>query len=245
MDIAPTGLDFTINLADPEKGGNTPNKDVNGPVSSAPLLLKKDEPKAAVGACGVFSINYWREYFDVTEQEITAKVKAAVNPTTNEFEQLIEAKVDLYGPFWISTTLIFTMIVAPGIWSIFGSKPSFDITKVGFGFTLIYGAALTFTFLFYFMTKFMGLGVPLFRSASVYGYSYTIFILACLVSVLNVWILSFVSCMGAGFHSVLFLLKNFRPTLEKLDATNKLCAMAFISVLQGFVTLMIFFNYLK
>lgn len=245
MDIAQPGLDFTIDLADPEKGASTPNKAVDGPVTSAPFLVKRDEPKASVGACGIFSINYWREYFDVTEQEIVAKVKAAVNPTTSEFEQLIEAKVDLYGPFWISTSLVFSMIVAPGIWSIFGSTAVFDVTKVGFGFTLIYGAALAFTFLFYFMTKFMGLGVPLFRTASIYGYSYTIFILACLVSILNLWILTFVTCMGAGFHSVLFLLKNFRPTLEKLDATNKLCAIGFIGVLQGFVTLMIFFNYLK
>jgi protein YIPF1/2 len=244
MDLNQPNLDFTINLADPEKGGSTPNK-ASETVSSAPLIVKREQSKAPTGACGVFSIDYWREYFDVTEQEIIAKVKAAVNPTTNEFEQLIEAKIDLYGPFWISTSLIFSMIVAPGIWSIFSSTATFDVTKVGFGFTLIYGSALAFTFLFFFLTKFMGLGVPLFRTASIYGYSYTIFILACLVSILNLWILTFVSCMGAGFHSVLFLLKNFRPTIEKLDATNKLCAIGFIGVLQSFVTLMIFFNYLK
>lgn len=242
-------LDFTINLADPEV--NTP-KTQSAPLNieqsqkPAPVYQEKQQQKpASTGACSILSIDYWREYFDVTEDEIVGKVRSALNPTTSEFEQKIDAKVDLYGPFWISTTLIFCLIVLPRLWDVLLFKQqAFDIAKVGYGFTLIYGGLATFTFIFFGLGKFFGSPVTLFKTAAIYGYSYTIFLAAALATVLKLQYLIFIVAVGAGFHSVLFLLKNFRPAIEKLDANNKIIATAFIIVMQTAMTLLIYGNYL-
>lgn len=247
-----SNLDFTINLADVES--STPGKQglestTASSASTAPMLQAKQAPterRGSQSACSILTVDYWREYFDVTEGEIISKVRAGLNPTNNAFEQLIDQKVDLYGPFWISTTLIFAMIVAPRLWQVLLFQSStFDISKIGFAFTLIYGGLAAFTFVFYGMSKFMGTSAPIFRTAAIYGYSYSVFLLAAFGAILAVPFIKFILALGAGFHSVLFLLRNFKPSLEKLDASNRLLVVAFICLMQLFMTLMIYFQYLK
>jgi len=242
-------LDFTINLADTE--ASTKSQAI--PLAPQPQIPKVQpvqyQPSPApksTSACSILTVDYWKEYFDVTESEILSKFKAGLNPTTNIFEQLIDQKVDLYGPFWISTTLIFAMIVAPRLWSVlFFQDITFDISKIGFAFTLIYGGLGVFTFVFFGVSKFMGISVPLFRTAAIYGYSYSVFLAAALGTILSMSFFNFIFAMAAGVHSVLFLLKNFRSTIEKLDATNRLLSIGFIVVMQLFMTLMIYFHYLR
>ena len=240
----------TINLAEPDV--NTP-KTQSAPLNEAasqkpaPVYQERPQQKApgSGSACSILSIEYWREYFDVTQDEIAGKVRAALNPTTSEFEQKIDAKVDLYGPFWISTTLIFCLIVLPRLWDVLLFRPqTSSIQKVGFGFTLVYGGLATFTFVFFGLGKFLGSPVTLFKIAAIYGYSYTIFLAAALATVLRVKILVFIVAVGAGFHSVLFLLKNRRSAIEKLDANNKIIATAFIVAMQTIMTLLIYINHL-
>lgn len=242
-------LDFTINLADSESGKPGPAP-LGGPQTipkAQPTFVQPQpaQPKST-SACSILTVDYWKEYFDVTESEILGKFKAGLNPTNNQFEQLIDQKVDLYGPFWISTTLIFAMIVAPRLWRVlFFEDTSFDISKIGFAFTLIYGGLAVFTFIFFGASKFMGISVPLFRTAAIYGYSYSVFLAAALGTILSLSFLNFIFAMAAGFHSILFLLKNFRSMIEKLDPTNRLLSIGFIVVNQLFMTLMIYFHYLK
>ena len=242
-----SNLDFTINLADPEaKTQSAPLAETESP-KPAPVYQERQQQKVSGSgsACSILSIEYWREYFDVTQDEIVGKVRAALNPTTSEFEQKIDAKVDLYGPFWISTTLIFCLIVLPRLWDVLLFRPqASSIQKVGFSFTLIYGGLATFTFVFFGLGKFFGSPVTLFKTAAIYGYSYTIFLAAALATVLQLKILVFIVAVGAGFHSVLFLLKNFRPAIEKLESNNKIIATTFIVAMQTIMTLLIYINHL-
>lgn len=239
--------DFTTGLQDIELNLPATAAPIGQPkqMGSAPGYTKTSQDKKPASACSLFTIDYWKEYFDVTEEEVVTKVKTCLNPTNSQFEQLIENKVDLYGPFWISTSLIFAMIVVPKLWSVlFFSSVSFDVSKIGFAFTLIYGGLAAFTFVFYGMSKFMGTPAPLFKTAAIYGYGYSIFLLASFACILQLGFLKFIFTMGAGFHSMLFLLRNFRPIIEKLDPSNRLLCMGFFGIMQLFMTLMIYFNYL-
>jgi hypothetical protein len=47
------------------------------------------------------------KYFDVELEDIQSKLLCAINPMNTNFHELAEKKPDLYGPFWIYTTLIF------------------------------------------------------------------------------------------------------------------------------------------
>lgn len=240
-------LDFTANLADVELNMPASSVQQKAPITTSnQQQAKPTGDKKPASACSLFTVEYWKEYFDVTEEEIVGKVKACLNPTTTAFEQMIDVKIDLYGPFWISTSLVFAMIVIPKLWAVlFFQDISFDVSKIGFAFTLIYGGLAVFAFIFYGMSKFMGVPASLFKTAAIYGYGYSIFLVAALACVLHISFFKFLFAIGAGFHSGLFLIRNFKPILEQLDPSNRLICIVYFGVQQLFMTLMIYFNYFK
>ncbi len=51
-------------------------------------------------------LQFFGQYFNVEVDDIKNKLKASINPANKDFHTLAEANPDLYGPFWIYTTLI-------------------------------------------------------------------------------------------------------------------------------------------
>lgn len=72
----------------------------------------KNPRKAMNVALGFISLDYWTRYFDVTQNEISDRIKATLNPTNPLLSELSESKVDFYGPFWICAVLVFVNSVA-------------------------------------------------------------------------------------------------------------------------------------
>jgi len=68
----------------------------------------KGEAEAAKSsAASYLSINYWADYFDVTENEIFDRVLTALNPQKMDLGTAARTKPDLYGPFWLCSTIVF------------------------------------------------------------------------------------------------------------------------------------------
>ena len=53
------------------------------------------------------NLQFIGKYFNVELEDIQSKLLCAINPMNSNFHQLAEKNPDLYGPFWIFTTLIF------------------------------------------------------------------------------------------------------------------------------------------
>jgi hypothetical protein len=43
---------------------------------------------------------------------------ATFNPTKPTLAERIEEKPDLYGPFWVCTTLIFSLLISESLWDV-------------------------------------------------------------------------------------------------------------------------------
>ncbi|XP_068623155.1 protein YIPF2 [Battus philenor] len=79
-----------------------------------------DEPQAApqTGNHNFWTIEYYQKYFDVHTNEVVERIISSVLPqkvSRNYFDERIKGKPDLYGPIWISVTLIFTIAVSGNI----------------------------------------------------------------------------------------------------------------------------------
>lgn len=48
----------------------------------------------------------------MTTEEITSRIVASLLPFSSRFYNLYNDKADLYGPFWIYTTLVMVLAVA-------------------------------------------------------------------------------------------------------------------------------------
>lgn len=65
-----------------------------------------------------WTIEYYQKYFDVQTSEVVERIISSVLPqkvSRNYFDEKIKGKPDLYGPIWISLTLIFTIAVSGNI----------------------------------------------------------------------------------------------------------------------------------
>lgn len=59
-----------------------------------------------------WTFEYYQQFFDVDTKDVIDRMIASVVPSRNA---ILKKKPDLYGPFWISLTLVFTIAIAGNI----------------------------------------------------------------------------------------------------------------------------------
>lgn len=71
---------------------------------------------AAASVKSFWTLEYYQRFFDVDTTEVVERILASITPrNTNHFKNITKQKPDLYGPFWISVTLIFTIAVSGNV----------------------------------------------------------------------------------------------------------------------------------
>ena len=66
--------------------------------------------------CSVFTVEYYQPLFDVETSEVGLRLLQSVKPyPTSAFFTLTRSNPDLYGPFWIYSTLVFVIAVASNL----------------------------------------------------------------------------------------------------------------------------------
>lgn len=71
----------------------------------------KDEKKS-VPLCAMFKLRYYQQYFQVTTGEVMLKLIWSIVFIFNKFVETASDKTDLYGPFWIYCTIVFSLAVS-------------------------------------------------------------------------------------------------------------------------------------
>ena len=78
----------------------------------------------------------YRQYFDVEEDDIFSRIRSAI--TLRSFDEALHDKPDLYGPFWIATTLIVVIIAASSLLNFFYSPTTpYDFNKLSVAASLV------------------------------------------------------------------------------------------------------------
>ncbi|KAJ2945096.1 hypothetical protein O0L34_g9152 [Tuta absoluta] len=83
-----------------------------------PKQAEETEAAPPTGNHNFWTIEYYQKYFDVHTNEVVERIVSSVLPqkvSRNYFDERIKGKPDLYGPIWISVTLIFTIAVSGNI----------------------------------------------------------------------------------------------------------------------------------
>lgn len=67
--------------------------------------------------CGCLSVRFYQPYFDIDTADVVSRIMNALFYCKREenFLSRMKDKPDAYGPFWIATTLIFTVAVTSHI----------------------------------------------------------------------------------------------------------------------------------
>lgn len=185
------------------------------------------EPKQTKSGLNMWEISYFARYFDVTTNQVLARILWSLMPIVNKghkgnyIERHIQPNPDMYGPFWISVTLVFSIAIFGNISNYLNNwDPDkdwhYDFRKVGLAGTTIFSYVLIVPFTLWFFFWFRGCTVcyTLLETICAYGYSLSIYVPISILWVINIWSvqITFVVVGALLSGSVLFI--SFAPVVH-------------------------------
>lgn len=182
-------------------------------------------------------LNFLRPYFQLNTKELLARLKCSFIPINSQFYELTANKPDLYGPFWIYTTLIFVIAAAGALSNYFGGDNSatgiFDV-RVPLVGTIIYifGFALPLFLYLAFKFVFKNSDLSYIQCLCLYGYSLAVFIPVMLICSIGIEVLQWIFVFYGSLSSTMFVLFNLWKILSAQETKKKYYVIGGIAVVQ-------------
>ncbi|KAK0629777.1 hypothetical protein B0T17DRAFT_653352 [Bombardia bombarda] len=169
----------------------------------------------------LWTLSFYAQFFDVDTSSVLSRCWAALYPRAN-FLDVLEGNPDLYGPFWIATTVVLILFLGGTISDYLaatGKEPfAYDFKLLSGAAGLIYGYTFVIPVALYLALRYFGSeSANLLECWALYGYANLIWIPVALISWSPITILNWVF-VAVGFGlSVFFLLRNLYPVLSATD----------------------------
>ena len=226
-----------ININDPESNQN--------PLSN--LMFNKDQNVVEEKSNKFLSfLDKYKEsfgkYFNVEVSDIKQKLKGSLIPFNKSFYESIEINADLYGPFWIFTTIIF-LIALIGNFSSYvhaedKTKFVYDYNHVPHAIFIIYGFGFGAPIVLWIIMKFIfRIDIDLLTNLCIYGYSYTILIPILLVCIIPFKLVATLALLYFLIHSCTFLFHNMYLVIQQRAQKSKYVVLGLL----GGIQLLLFF----
>nr|KJB82570.1 hypothetical protein B456_013G204700 [Gossypium raimondii] len=176
------------------------------------------EPQGS-GWFRTFTIAAYKPYFDVDTSDIIDRLKESLFPFRGTFTEKTATNPDLYGPFWICTTLIFVAASIGTFVTYIAHKLKkkewdYDINLVTWSAGVFYGYVTVVPLILYVILKYFSAPSGLVQLFCLYGYSLFVFIPALCLSVVPLEIFRWVIAGVAGFMSATFVALNLKAHIN-------------------------------
>lgn len=197
-------------------GGSRPPRDADETFSKPVPGSDESQPS---GWLRSFTVAAYKPYFDVDTSDVLERIKDSLFPFNGSFSEKVASNPDLYGPFWICTTLIFVAasigtFVTYVAHKIQKKEWDYDINLVTWSAGLFYGYVTIIPLGLYIILKYFSAPSGLAQLLCLYGYSLFIFIPALCLSVVPLELFRWVVAGVAGFLSATFVALNLRAHIK-------------------------------
>lgn len=140
---------------DPEPPKPTPPSPDKGS-SFSPFA---EEAPQSGSICSICSFEYYKPYFNVSHTTVISRIVRSFTPWKRNFFDLeADSRPDLYGPFWILTTIIFLLSLMGNIATYLNNLNQSDfyfrMELIRYGAIVVYSFGLGFPILFGLLLKF-------------------------------------------------------------------------------------------
>jgi protein YIPF1/2 len=182
--------------------------------------MEKDDEDSAAGddenkTYRPWEIGYYQKYFDVDTMDVAKRLFETVVPRTSFFE-VVGDNADLYGTFWVPTTLIFLMAATGNFatyldkaWDGEGDEWQYDFWYVVIGAASIYAYVLLMPLALWGIFKWRDIDLGFLATLCLFGYSLAVYaplsVLCVIPSSIVRWILLPIGCVWV----CLFLARAF------------------------------------
>eukprot|EP01084_Bolivina_argentea_P124629 220852_1 len=169
-----------------------------------------------------WNVEYYQTYFDIDTSQELYRLKKALFPFLSGqfYDKELNDKPDLYGPFWITTTLAFLMAAMGNFSSYINSDEivsgewNGDITRISEAATFLYTGIVLVPSILYLVLRTYEETSGLIELVSLYGYSLMPFIVACILCIAPWNFFDWIVVITAMCSSILFLIKNIYKPLS-------------------------------
>ena len=195
------------------------------------------------------NMSFLQSYFDIETDDIIKRLLASLIPCNKNFINIVEKKPDLYGPFWIYTTLIFIIASAGSLTQYIHGADQEDYFQkfIPIAGGVIYGIGFCLPLIVKALMYVFGSETGFVLVLCIYAYSFTIYapiFILCIPFENLQWILLFLAVLDSSC----FLLINFWTELSKYVDNRKYFILAVIGIFQLsllFVFKLEFFAHIK
>ncbi len=165
----------------------------------------------------IYKFSFLQPYFNVTTNEVLLRIFFSLIPFNIKFYDISNENPDLYGPFWIYTSLIFIISASGSLSRILqGSKvSSFFQNFVPTAAGLIYGIGFMTPFIMVIIMRCFGAKNSYITALCIYGYSYSIFIPVILICSSGYVVTQWILLIYGVFQSTSFIIVNYWRELGK------------------------------
>lgn len=215
----------------------------NGDTTGRSLLrendTKKEGEEGGFPYCSCLSVGYYKSYFDVDTVDVLNRLRSCTVycGQDDQFVNMIDEKPDLYGPFWITTSLVFSVAVSSHIsnwlssWMT-GENWQYDFQSIVTASSLLYGYMGIVPFLVYIGLKQFGGELKLLTLICLYGYSLGVFLPASILCLVPSPTIIWIALMTAAASSAILLIRNILPSLPSASQSHSQTVMGVVGVIQ-------------
>ncbi|KAL7748701.1 hypothetical protein RI367_005854 [Sorochytrium milnesiophthora] len=159
-----------------------------------------------------WNVEYYAHYFDIDTNDVLQRTLAAVLPTP-KFVQAFSEHVDMYGPFWVPTTVIFLLFVTSSISA--SIRAYINVEPYQYNFTTL-SVAVTTVYVYVFAVPFLSWGLGWYYSKRIslielwgtYGYGTAIWIPVTLICIVPIDLVRWAVVAAAFFLSAMCYVRN-------------------------------------
>lgn len=191
----------------------------------------------------IWRLDFYTQFFDVDTAEVNKRCLAALFPRTI-FLDILDGNPDLYGPFWITTTVVLILFLSSTLAAYFTRAKAvpyaYDFGLLSGAAGLMYGYTAVIPTALWGVLKWYGSeSASLLECLCLYGYANLIWVPVAVASVSPISILNWVF-VGVGFGvSALFLFRNLYPVVSATDAKTAKILLVVVVALHGGLALAI------
>ncbi|KAI8073515.1 uncharacterized protein B0P05DRAFT_573049 [Gilbertella persicaria] len=182
----------------------------------------------------IWSVEYYAQFFDVNTSQVIERCLKSMYPVGDFAHDTLNNNPDLYGPFWIATSVVFSVFVcsslAGSLAAYMSGKPYvYDFTLLSFAVVVVYIYAFLCPTLVWASTKYFGCQPSLLEIINYYGYGLTIWIPVSLLCIIPFdyarW-----GFVGVAFIvTTVFLVKNLYIVISRAEAkTSRIILLAIL-----------------
>ncbi|KAI9105247.1 hypothetical protein DFS34DRAFT_598673 [Phlyctochytrium arcticum] len=184
---------------------------------------------------GFWTLEYYAQYFNVNTSDVAQRIIATIIPR-QKFGDLIGSNPDLYGPFWITTTVIFMLFVTSTIAGsiaafLSGTAPSYnyDMTLLSVAASTLYFYTSAIPLLIWVVLRYYKGPANLMELLDVYGYAMAIWIPVSIICIVPSEIVRWILVAVAFASSALFKVRTVRPIVQQ--ANDKVASTIVLTII--------------